>query len=262
VTTVDAADLTARRVAVTALPGCPRCGIPAAGDPASALAQVYEWLVEAPPPGVTPARRGEAGAADLRDQALRKRHNDYASSPRLPLGAQRGPQSGAQHGDDVAVTIGRLLPTVVGTAAGATPAVDAYLLTGPVTVGGRDVGVFKYDDIRHELIATRADCPPLAETLSGADLAGRTPVAALVLVAAVGRLYGERDLAAFRVAHLAAGAAFAKLLPVAGEAGLRPVAASSWDGRFVELLELRAEQEVVAAVIGLERLEDADAARQ
>jgi hypothetical protein len=166
--------------------------------------------------------------------------------------------------------VGNLLATVVGdtgrgiggSAAGGTPAVDAYLLSEGRALAGRTVGVFKYDDLRHELIATRADCPPLAETLAGTGLAGLRADVVVVLVAAVGRLYGEQDLAAFRVAHLEAGAACGRLLAGARPLALRPVAAGSWDGRLAELLELRAEQEVVAAVIALDRIGGDDAAHE
>jgi hypothetical protein len=223
--------------------------VPEAATAAVAEVRTYEWLIEQPPPDVAVGRRGDAGTADLRDQALRKRHNDYASSPRLDLPARPA---------DLLGVVGNLLRDAVAPdAPGGTPAVDAYLLADVASTG-----VFKYDDLRHELIATRADGPPLADTLAGTDLAGQRPDAVLVLVAAVGRLYGECDLAAFRAAHVAAGVAYGRLLTVAGAAGVRPVPASSWDGRLAELLELRTEQEVVAAVVALERVGDADAAHQ
>jgi hypothetical protein len=92
-------------------------------------------------------------------------------------------------------------------------------------------------------VAARADCPPYAEVVSGTDLAG-TPAAVVVLVATVGRLFGRHDIDAFRRAHLAVGAACARFGPDV-------TWAQSWTGALAELLELRPEQEIVAAVAGV-----------
>ncbi|GAA0802221.1 hypothetical protein [Spirilliplanes yamanashiensis] len=207
----DAVAGTAERETVLPRPGCPHCTLAADSDAARA-----EWLAQPPPPGLAPARRSaEAGGADVRDRALRKRHHDHAAAPRVA--------------DD---------PHLPLLAAVAGESVDAYLLT--------DRRVARYDDLRGDLISTRADAPPLADVLAGTDLPAGT-AAVLVLVAAAGRLYGRHDLAAFRLALLDAGAA-------AHRAAAHPVgvtAAGRWTGAVGELLELRPEHEVVAAVLGL-----------
>lgn len=248
-------DLTTERVAVVPVPGCHECGMPAAGTDGAVAALRYEWLVEAPPAGVTPARVGEPLEGDPRDQALSKRHDDYPGSPRLALAAERD--------TDVMAALGTVLPRAVGHRPGkpasGAPSVDAYVVTAPRPLAGRAVGVFKYDDIRHELIATRSDAPPRSAALAGVEPAGPRPWALVVLVAAVGRLYGPHHLAAFRVAHLEAGAASVRLLAAAGEYGLTAVSARTWTGHLADLLELRPEHEVVAAVVALQIPEGTDA---
>jgi hypothetical protein len=200
-------------------PGCPRCGLTAGGHRDVAE---YAWLTQRPPPGMVTARPVVEGTDDIRDRALRKRHRDLASAPRLDLG------------DD---------PLGPALRRAASEAVDVYVVTPPRDVSGRPCAVFRYDDLAHELVAARADCPPYAEVVRGTDLQV-IPAAVVVLVAAVGRLFGRYDIDAFRRAHLAVGTACAGFGP-----GV--TWAQSWTGALAELLELRPEQEIVAAVAGV-----------
>jgi hypothetical protein len=212
------ADRVTRAVTVPR-PGCPRCGLTVDGH--ADLAE-YAWLTRRPPPGMITARPVVEGTDDVRDQALRKRHRDLASGPRLALG------------DD---------PLGPALRRAASEAVDIYVITPPRDVGGRPCAIFRYDDLADELVAARADCPPYADVVSCTDLDGR-PAAVVVLVAMVGRLFGRHDIDAFRRAHLAVGVACAPFGPDA-------TWAQSWTGALAELLELRPEQEIVAAVAGV-----------
>jgi hypothetical protein len=213
-----AADRVDRAVTVPR-PGCSRCGLAAGGHPE--LAE-YAWLTQRPPPGMLIARPVVEGTDDFRDRALRKRHRDLASAPRLALG------------DD---------PLGPALRRAASEAVDIYVVTPPRDVAGRPCAVFRYDDLADELVAARADCPPYAEVVEGTDLDGR-PAAVVVLVAMVWRLFGRYDIDAFRRAHLAVGVACAPFGP-------GTTWAQSWTGELADLLELRPEQEIVAAVAGV-----------
>ncbi|MGW1974261.1 hypothetical protein [Streptomyces sp. NPDC001889] len=194
-------------------PGCARC-LPGAPGASGLAAAHYERAAAWSPWAERP--RGATGPTSrIRSQ--------YEASPKLPL--DRLPRY--------------LRPLL--TEPEATDEVDVYLLGVPELAHP----VHLYDPDSGRLVATRATADPVPLGLPG------EPAAIVVLVATPGRLYADRRAESHRLAQLAAGAAVAGMRQAA--VGCRLQVTTRCDPALSGLLELRTDQEVPAAVVGVYR---------
>ncbi|MFE0462675.1 hypothetical protein ACFW1A_25810 [Kitasatospora sp. NPDC058965] len=149
--------------------------------------------------------------------------SQYEASPKLPL--DRLPAF--------------LRPLLTGPAP--VEGVDCYLLGLP----GSPYPVHLWDPPSRQLVATRVSGPAVGLGLPG------DPLAALVLVATPVRHYGGRGPASHRVGLLEVGAVLAQLQRAAD--GCRLLVTAPRDPALGELLELGADQELPAVVVGVYR---------
>ncbi|WP_405778319.1 hypothetical protein [Streptomyces sp. NBC_00859] len=194
-------------------PGCARC-LPEAPEADGLVATRYERAAAWTPWAERPSGAGSP---------VSRIRPEYEASPKLPL--DRLPP---------------YLRTLLNGAA-VTEDVDIYLLGVPELA----YPVHLYDPDSRQLAATRASAGPVPLGLPG------EPAAVLVLVAAPVRRYEERGAESYRLAQLQAGVTLAQLHRAA--VGCRLRVTTRCDPELRELLELRADQEVPAVVVGVYR---------
>ncbi|GGX15346.1 hypothetical protein GCM10010297_40970 [Streptomyces malachitofuscus] len=194
-------------------PGCPTC-LPEAPGADGLVAARYERAAAWSPWSQRPPGTGRPSSR-IRSQ--------YDASPKLPL-------------DRLPPYLRPLL-----TEPAATDEVDVYLLG----VRGSGHPVLLHDPDSGQLVATRASAGPVPLGLPG------KPDAVLVLVATPVRRYADRGAESHRLAHVQAGVTLAQLQRAA--TGCRLRVTTRCDPALSELLELRADQEVPAVVVGVYR---------
>jgi bacteriocin biosynthesis cyclodehydratase domain-containing protein len=191
-----------------------------------------ERLTVTPRPGCAHCGTVAAGDPGALEWLARSPKPVRAQKPAVPEGRNTSPRRRPD------THLAALLAAAHGPAARDAP--DLYVVAD-------EPGVFAYDHARRELVAVAAGGPSVAELLALAELPAGAD-AAVIVVAPVGRLFAAYGGLAFRVAHLHAGAAVARLHAAHdGETAI----ATSWDGRLADALELRTEHEIVAAVLAL-----------
>jgi hypothetical protein len=238
--TVSLPELTRQTLAVVPEPGCPECATPAGtGNEAAERAGQHEWLAERRPSELRAPR--STLEPDRAQDGFRESPTEFTTCPRLRLPDPATTPS--THGIDETV-VSSLLSRL------RDDAILCYLLTEPGRIGDLPGNVHRYQPAGHQLIAVRSDLHTMPSGLAGTNLPA-DPALVLVLVGALGRLFPRHRFAAYRLAHLAAGRMLAELSAAAPEFGLTVSLASTWDQRLVELLELRAQQELITAVVGL-----------
>ncbi|GAA2746349.1 nitroreductase family protein [Kitasatospora cinereorecta] len=265
-------DFSTRYLAVVPEPGCLECG--PIGDGPEQEADTIEWLLQASPP-----ERYAAGAGVAPFEPLPVL--DLPASPRRPLTAPAPADCTPGVPDERALAV--LLSRTAGpreTAAGGGAAEDGAGIRRRWAPSGGNLGsvqlfllteehwpglpgtVFRYDAEAGELVAARADAPPLSALLAGTALAGRPVRAALVFTGALHRLWGKYHQFSPRLTHLDTGCAMAQAALVAGELGLHAELAAGDVGALAEHLELNPVDQLVTGIVGIYGKDHADAARR
>ncbi|WP_369192351.1 hypothetical protein [Streptomyces sp. R08] len=271
-------DLSRSRRLLTPAPDCPSCkDLPSAGQKSADAAYAFEQQVEHKPvelvlPGHD-AWQFQVGIKQLQVQRPNFGHHPFLDfppttdmTPYAP-GAGYERQRAADGSTGVSPQVAAYLLSRVGgrqdrmtsagtyqrwaASAGNLGSVTPYLLTRPSWIPGLPGTVFRYDDVRHGLIAVSAQEQPLADLLSGTDLDERELTCCVVLVAALSRVQAKYQRFAFRLVHLDAGVATAQLAYLADDLGVDLSLASRWDSGLEHSLELSPGREVVTAVTGL-----------
>lgn len=240
---------TEERYFVAPEPGCPDCS---SGPPGNGRhdAELYEWIVERPPPvSVRPGEPAQdvadrwAGLADDRPRA------SFVTRPRCTLPAAGLPVPGVfgaagaatdpvprfdpEVMADVLARVGGFRDIEDATAGrwapsgGSLASVELYLVTEgeQFELPGN---VFRYDDTSHELIALRPEPVPLRQALRSTGLPLGDAVAGLIMVAAHRRLAAKYGVFAYRLAQLDAGCATTQLAAVLNSRGVTVDFASDW----------------------------------
>ncbi|SOD61570.1 SagB-type dehydrogenase domain-containing protein [Streptomyces zhaozhouensis] len=266
---VSVPDGRSERFFVAPEPGCPACGTGPAAEDGAAVAELYEWTVERPPPpAVRPGDPPQDVAARWADLAGDRPARSFLTRPRCPLPAARLPVPGtfgvrtARPAGDPSGTaeIADVLARVGGfrdiddpaagrwaPSGGSLASVELYLLTreGQVDLPGT---VFRYDDTRHELIAVRPEPVPLDRALRSTDLRAEDVGHVLVMVAAHQRLAAKYGGFAYRLAQLDAGCATTQLSAVLHSRGASVDFASAWGPDLAVTLDLVPGDQYVTAV--------------
>ncbi|MFD5315843.1 hypothetical protein [Streptomyces sp. NPDC127098] len=207
------ADLRQETLVLVPEPGCAHC-LPRVPGPEGLVTAHYE-AAAAWSPWAAPPRGTSRPFSRIKAQ--------YEASPKLPL-------------DRLPPYLRLLL-----TKPAATEEVHVYLLAVPDS----PYLVHLYDPGSGQLVATRASADAVPLGLPG------EPDAVLVLVAAPVRWYAERGAESLRLAHVQAGVTLAELRQAV--AGCQLQVTTRCDPALSELLELRPDQEVPAAVVGVYR---------
>jgi SagB-type dehydrogenase family enzyme len=263
VTTMIPAGVTEVRDVVPELE-CPSCsgGIPPR-DPVARDLLAYEWRMAKVPAPFEPVSAPRPAERDWL-LALQRQREAFAASPRHRL---RGGDAVPGLADGSVGLAEPVLAAILARTAGFRDAADprsrrwapsggnmasvaAYLCT-EADLFGLPGTIYRYDDLKHQVISTRADPVPLGRILSGTDLKPAGTDIAIVLVGAAGRLSQKYGDFAWRLTHLDSGCAALQLSLVSASYGLPVTFASAWPAGLAELLELDPSREVVTAVAGL-----------
>ncbi|GAA3869725.1 nitroreductase family protein [Streptomyces sedi] len=266
---VSVPDGGSERFFVAPEPGCPDCGTGPAAEDGAAVAELYEWTVERPPPpAVAPGDPPQDVATRWADLAGDRPARSFVTRPRCPLpaaglpvpgtfgagaGQPAGDPSGMAEIADVLARVGGFRDTDDPAAGrwapsgGSLASVELYLLTreGQVDLPGT---VFRYDDTHHELIAVRPEPVPLDRALRSTDLRAEDVGHVLVMVAAHQRLAAKYGGFAYRLAQLDAGCATTQLSAVLHSRGTPVDFASAWGHDLAETLDLVPGDQYVTAV--------------
>jgi SagB-type dehydrogenase family enzyme len=278
-TVLPTATLLQRGFAVTPYPDCVACGsrLPPAADPAGELAAAYEWTIQDPPAELWPAAESDNSRGPA-IPGLETQRPDFPTCPRRPLPPPEkippplGRPGGGQ-GQQAIRPDGRLSETIIAgmllyaagrrgqdggadssrwaPSAGNLGSAEIYALCVPGQFRNLPGTIFRYDDLSHEMIALRSDCPGLDECLAGTPLANNMPLMALVLVGAIGRIRQKYGPSGYRLAHLDAGCAVFQLAAVAESYGLRVSFTGPAGQALANLLELYPEHEEITAIAGI-----------
>ncbi|NUP39868.1 MAG: hypothetical protein HOY76_23395 [Streptomyces sp.] len=211
-------------------------------------AETYEWSVRRPPHGRV-LRPGPPGANAMTIERAKSQRPALSSHPRAPVDHP---------------VLSEILRRVVGfrddlsegerrrwaPTGGNLASVELYMITS-ARVPGLPGTAFRYDDLRHELIALCPDPISLSQALAGTDVDAKPLDAALVFVAAKARIAAKYGLFSYRLACLDAGCATTQLVSVAQEERRRVEFASRWGARLDQLLDLAPGAQFVTAVAGI-----------
>ncbi|MFE7757230.1 hypothetical protein [Streptomyces sp. NPDC057429] len=258
--------------------GCDACGTGAASADGDFLTDAlsveqYEWANQLPPAFLI-AREGGKRALERAD-SLQSERPRFSNHPRRPLpdtsprvhgtfGREEVPPGPGVSDEEY---LGALLQRTAGLrrssedlplqrwtpSGGNLASVELYLARdGGLT--GLPGSLFRYDDLEHAVVAVRPDDIPVADLLSGTDLAGCGPYMAVVVMSgAHARCSAKYEQHAHRLVHLDAGCATTQLTTVAAGYGLDVDWARSWDGSVAEALCLNTKEQLITAVAGIRR---------
>jgi SagB-type dehydrogenase family enzyme len=264
-------------------PTCALCGQSSARGSKGSLerARQYEWAVELCPEMPSCLAVGVASVVDHPSAAvvLQTTRREYQTCPSVALPAAGAATSSrvaeSQTGyrlQDPGSLDETILSEILARVAGRKPggdkpgdqnarwaptggnlgSVEIHVIT-PVAHALRLPGnIYKYDDMRHRLIAVRRDAAELNDVMDGTGLARDGVRALFVLSAAIGRVVKKYGSFGYRLVHLDAGCALTQLMAVTATRGHRMTLAEGWDdGKLTDILDLRPSSEIVTAVAGL-----------
>ncbi|WP_336208730.1 nitroreductase family protein [Nonomuraea sp. LPB2021202275-12-8] len=241
---------------VAPYPDCPACWSgETTADEETFMAEIYEWSERQRPGQLAEGAQGPALDEEWLEE-LKGQRSDFSSHPRVPLAnvpardglgalAAVARQVAGLRADPDGLSMQRWAP-----AAGNMASVELYLIT-EAGVPGLPGTIFWYADLPDEFVAVRPDPYPLSQVLAGTDLDAGRLAAALVFVAATGRIAGKYQTLNLRLAHLDAGCATTQLAAVTRSLGLSVTFASTWDERLPGLLGLAKDHFIVTAVAGI-----------
>ena len=222
-------------------PECPSCsgGTPPR-DPVARDLLAYEWRMAKVPMPFEPVSAPIPAERDWL-LTLQRQREAFAASPRHPLrGGDAVPGLADGSVGPAEPVLAAILARIVGFRDAADPqsrrwapsggnmaSVAAYLCT-EADLFGLPGTIYRYDDLEHQVLSTRADPVPFGRILSGTDLDPVGTDIAIVLVGAAGRLSQKYGDFAWRLTHLDSGCAALQLSLVAASYGLPVTFASAW----------------------------------